>query len=93
MISFTTTIAQRLQARDTATTIILRLVLAPIPSEPPKRASALRLCLRTPVPVRAEEREAKVNTMVREDACTELRVVRHADDVCRRACTICHSSG
>jgi hypothetical protein len=70
---------------------------APIPRKAPKRAGVLRLPLRKHLalrphlrarphaaPTSAEEREAWVGTVVREDARAELRVVRRADDVRRR---------
>jgi hypothetical protein len=81
--------------------IIVCIAFAPTPisREPPKRTHALRLLslrhhrvvrvrLRArprAAPASAEERKAHIGTVVREYARAELRVVRRADDVYRRA--------
>jgi hypothetical protein len=71
MISFTTTSAQRLAFRDTATIIGLPLVLAPILSEPPQaRQRSAPPPVRGSVAAPAEEHEARVSNMVREDTWT-----------------------
>jgi hypothetical protein len=83
--------------------LVLASTHAPIPRKAPKRTSVLRfllhkhipMCLRLrarprTTPTAAEEREARVGTVVREDPRAELRVIRSADDVRCRAVNKLH---
>jgi hypothetical protein len=83
--------------------LVLASTHAPISRKAPKRTSALRLLLHKDIsmclglrarpratPTPAEEREARVGTVVREDPRAELRVVRSADDVRCRAVNKLH---